>query len=431
MGKIVALLFILVFLASPFIIIDSHVKAIIPAIIVPDDYSTIAAAIGNAADGDTIFVRKGTYEEHKLAITKSLSLVGEDADLTVIKNLKGPLISEPGFVPPLYEVTAIEINSSNVRVSGFTIVDSGEPIVVRGNKTLITGNIIWRSGSGIKLEGNNNTIANNTVLGVGSGFITCTGSYNIIAGNSMTGDGNDDGIGIYGSFNVVYDNTLKDSGFGIEVRGNANTLARNNMTDGGLIFDRDSSNNSIWANRALGVDLMGFNNTFIANDVGYVSIGGFHGGSTDAADNVFYHNNFEGAPELRVSTKAPGLLVWDNGREGNYWSSYRGVDADGDGIGDEAYKVFASYSYYDGIVREDALVDCGKDNHPLMAPFDIDSVPIDLPEWAVPVTPQEFILPEPFPTAPVVAASVASIAFAGAGALVYSRKRKRQAPMAS
>ena len=31
-------------------------------IVVPDDFQTITAAIGNATDGDTILVRSGTYE---------------------------------------------------------------------------------------------------------------------------------------------------------------------------------------------------------------------------------------------------------------------------------------------------------------------------------------------------------------------------------
>src|SRR4030067_2055690 len=52
-------------------------------IVVPDDYPTIESAITNANDGDTIFVKKGTY--HKtLTIEKPLSLIGEDSQNTVI-----------------------------------------------------------------------------------------------------------------------------------------------------------------------------------------------------------------------------------------------------------------------------------------------------------------------------------------------------------
>ena len=40
-------------------------------IVVPDDYSTIQAAINAAATGDTVFVRNGTYYEH-VTIDKSI-----------------------------------------------------------------------------------------------------------------------------------------------------------------------------------------------------------------------------------------------------------------------------------------------------------------------------------------------------------------------
>jgi len=432
MSKSVAILLALVLTASS-VTAFLPVKAEARMIVVPDNYPTITAAIGNATDGDTVFVKKGTYEEHKLMINKTLSLMGEDANFTVIKNLRGPLISEPGFVPPLYEVTAIQINANNVWVSGFTIMNSGEPIVGNGNGTRIIGNIILRHGEGITLEGNNNTIINNILSGIGDVFIACFGSYNTIAGNSMTGDGSDNDIKILGSFNVVYNNTLTDSGSGIGVYGEANTIAKNNITNSGsILIYRDSRNNIICANRVNGVAvfLMGFNNTFYANEIVGVGIGGFHGGSIDAANNVFYHNNFLGnAPELRVSTKAPGPLIWDNGKEGNYWSSYHGSDANGDGIGDVPYKVTAAYSYYDGAIREETIVDCGQDNFPLMSPFDISTVTIQLPEWASPPSnpsPQKSETePEPF-SAMWVATALAIAAVTGVASLAaYYVRRKR------
>ena len=45
-------------------------------IIVPDNYPSITAAIGNASAGDTILVRTGTYFENPV-IDKSLTLQGE------------------------------------------------------------------------------------------------------------------------------------------------------------------------------------------------------------------------------------------------------------------------------------------------------------------------------------------------------------------
>ena len=52
-------------------------------IIVPDDYPTIQAAINAANDGDTVFVRNGTYYEN-VVVNKPVSLVGEDKQTTNI-----------------------------------------------------------------------------------------------------------------------------------------------------------------------------------------------------------------------------------------------------------------------------------------------------------------------------------------------------------
>ena len=68
-------------------------------------------------------------------------------------------------------------------------------------------------------------------------------------------------------------------------------------------------------------------------------------------------------------------MTWDNGYEGNYWSNYTG-----DGI--TPYEVFAEYHYFDGSLREDTNISLGQDLHPLLTPFDIRSINIQLPSWA-------------------------------------------------
>src|SRR3989304_8357406 len=60
------------------------VKADSKTIFVPDDYQTISAAVGNASDGDTIFVKSGTYNEQPLLIDKSITLIGEETYSTQI-----------------------------------------------------------------------------------------------------------------------------------------------------------------------------------------------------------------------------------------------------------------------------------------------------------------------------------------------------------
>ena len=79
MRKNVALLVVLVFLATSCLTVNLPVKAESKTITVPDDSHTIQEAINAADVGDTIFVKRGTYVENPV-VNKSVSLVGEDRD---------------------------------------------------------------------------------------------------------------------------------------------------------------------------------------------------------------------------------------------------------------------------------------------------------------------------------------------------------------
>ena len=48
-------------------------------LVVPDNYPSIAAAIGNASQGDTVLVRSGTYYGN-VFINKSISIIGAGAE---------------------------------------------------------------------------------------------------------------------------------------------------------------------------------------------------------------------------------------------------------------------------------------------------------------------------------------------------------------
>ena len=124
--------------------------------------------------------------------------------------------------------------------------------------------------------------------------------------------------------------------------------------------------------------------------------------SSSGKNNTFYHNNF-----IDNKNNVYGLIEegnpWDNGTEGNFWSDYKEADVDGDGIVDTPYMI----------------KNCPPDRHPLMAPFNVSSVTVEMPEWANTPDP-----PEPFPAVSVVAASAAVAASVSAGILVYFKKRK-------
>jgi hypothetical protein len=114
-------------------------------------------------------------------------------------------------------------------------------------------------------------------------------------------------------------------------------------------------------------------------------------------------------PSLRVypAESVPGVgNLWDDGKEGNYWSDYvtRYPNAsevgNNTGIGDTPY-----------FINENNI-----DHHPLMSPI---KIPIEPPSNSPSLEPSEY-----FPTVPVAAAFIASIAVVAGLVVLYFKRRK-------
>ena len=118
MSKSAAATLILFFLTASCLISPLPVKAGSRTLVVPDDYPTIAAAIGNATQGDTVFVKKGTYEEHSLVINETITLIGEDKTTTIIHDID-PLTIEDRMFHPL-ESANIRFAVDDVKVTGYS-----------------------------------------------------------------------------------------------------------------------------------------------------------------------------------------------------------------------------------------------------------------------------------------------------------------------
>ena len=396
MSKSVAFLLVIVFLTASCVLIIP-INADSRTIIVPDDYSTIQGAINVANEGDTIFVKKGTYEEQTLVINKTISLIGEDANNTTI-NLHPPWIPTGGYTMNGQREygydNPIKIQASDVKLSGFTIAsDPVRNILTTATKIQIIGNVIT---TGLFVYGSYQNITQNILAQTD---IQCYGSYNTVAENSIVGGSIV--VGVTGSSNVVYGNTVT-VGHGITLLGNGNRVFNNtveNCSEGVGVFGSEGSNNILYANRAtnnykgLYVAAEGSNNIFYANYVANNTIGASIGYDFPVGNNnTFYQNNFIDNFVQAIVTKATG--IWDNGKEGNYWSDYNGTDNNGDEIGDTRY-----------------IINGGNvDNYPLMVPFDIFN---------------EIIEPEPdsFPTT-LIAVAIALVAIVSIGLLVYFKKRK-------
>ena len=141
-------------------------------------------------------------------------------------------------------------------------------------------------------------IFGNTIIDNGNyGILLYFSHYNTISGNNLTA--NEFGIYLYGStYNNISSNfIINNNGVGLWFFGSShNNMVRNNITDN---------------QRSMCFEMQAFNNTI-------------------------YHNNIVNNA-LQVLTDADSVNMWNNGSEGNYWSSYNGTDYDGDGIGDTRY----------------------------------------------------------------------------------------------
>ena len=388
MGKDVVLPIVLIFLTASLMIVPLPVKAGSKTIVVPNDFPTIAVAVENAAEGDTIFVKKGTYEEQTLEISKKLSLIGEDVESTVI-NLHPPYNETMILTQSFFSYSnAITINANDVRLINLTIVIAapGGYISAQGDRTQITGNnITTGSETGLSVIGSHCNITDNA----SGGHISLSGSSNIIVRNSfytiiINGDSNTIGNNTICNLhlsnankNIFYENkigitTFYYNGFSVESRAYS-----------GIFVEGNSSHNVFYANDVAASSY----------DVEMVKI------NSNYENNTFYHNNFLNNSRYTGIGIRTGDFAnfWDDGKEGNYWEDYNGTDENRDGIGDTPY-----------IIDTDNV-----DRYPLMVPFDVGNNTVALPP------------PEPFPTTWVVV-TLGLLAVVGAGLLLCFKKRKLQ-----
>ena len=85
LGKYLTLCLVVFLICS--LMLVKPTNALAKTIVVPTDYPTIQQAIDSANNGDTILVKKGYYPE-TLIVNKSISIVGEDRNLTIIDGQK-------------------------------------------------------------------------------------------------------------------------------------------------------------------------------------------------------------------------------------------------------------------------------------------------------------------------------------------------------
>ncbi len=296
---IVAFLILLIFLANVFFVPPTPQKEVRPkTLIVPDTFETIESAVTYAAEGDTVFIRTGKYNEI-LRISKNLTLIGEDRELTVINGEGAPAV--------------ISVFTSGVTLTGFTVTTGEESprFVSQSALSQVPHAIELVNVSYCNITSNN--ISNNSCA-----ILASDSQFNCISGNTLESNGYGIVLTDSSNDNQVADNSLSKNNIGIALYGcRSNTFSGNEINGNrrsGLLL-RNSELNKITRN------------SIVNNSYGVLF--------SDSSNNVIHHNNFidnknqtedEGLNPSDMPSSVPfSVNSWTDGREGNYWSDFNGT----------------------------------------------------------------------------------------------------------
>ncbi len=193
-------------------------------IYVPTDSPTIQEAVDRARPGDTIFVHNGTYQED-IVINKSVSVVGEHRDSTIIYGLQADYVVSITANDVSFKGFTVKKNEISPYGNGMLIVSIGNVvqhnkisesydglIIYFSGKNTISDNIISGNYEGISLYfSSNNLISGNTISGNTKGIVLSFSSNNMLSGNTFFGNIAGIDLSFSSHTNVLYHNNFHDA----------------------------------------------------------------------------------------------------------------------------------------------------------------------------------------------------------------------------
>ena len=191
------------------------------------DFTVIQEAVDNATDGDTIFVCSGIYYEHIIIFNKTLSLIGENRDQTIIDG------NETGTVISISAANNLSIKNLTMCRSDMSDGAGSGISLSQSNGNDIRYNTITNNTNGISLQSSSgNTISDNIVTHNNHGIIPTVSDNNVVSSNNVFSNRFE---GMFFSFsynNMVLENTMTNNSWGIFLFASGNnTIYHNNFNN--------------------------------------------------------------------------------------------------------------------------------------------------------------------------------------------------------
>ncbi len=334
-------------------------------------YTSIAAGIAAASNGDTVLVDSGTYFEKNLSVNKSI----------VLKGIGHPVLDGE----KKYE--NISVRTNNVTIEGFhlqhtgvsSIVDFAAIKIYNSRNVAVINNIIDDAFFGIYSQyGTRCLIKDNTLTAKGKteqesgNGIHCWKSDSMqIIGNTITGHRD----GIYFEFvtnSVIWrNNSCRNIRYGLHFMFSnddayISNIFENNGAGVAVMFSKGVKmfNNRFfenWGDAAYGILLKEINDSYIENNRFERNTSAIYAEGANRIvmkKNVFLNNGWAFKIQASCSdvtleennflentfdVATNGSLVL-NHFNNNYWDKYEGYDLNKDGIGDIPYRPVSLYS---------------------------------------------------------------------------------------